>query len=715
MAKFIDLLPLQYYAFSGLINFITAGIMSVVVFSSNKKSKTNRVFAAFSFSVAFWSILYFAWLSTTDKNLAEFYLRSCMIGVLFMPSLFIHFVYLFLKRKSNKNFLLFNYLLSVLFTLTVYTPLYAKDIGPHLVIPYWLHTGIVFHFAILHFGAVVLYSFYLMWRALKTESGVFRNQILYVFIGTAIGYIAGVTNFFSWYRISIPPFLNIFVSMYVVMVAVAILKFRLMDIKLAITRVGIFTIVYTLILGIPLVISYKFNSDRLAIWTMFGLATAGPFLLIHLQKRAEEILFKEQRRYQETINNLSESMISIRNIEKLIATITLTLTDAVKIKFATIYLKAKEYNSFQLKNCYPAEEKSRFQEFIPLDDPLIGILEQRKKPLLGEEIGHQEKINLDSGVIIPCFGKDGLIGFIILGAKQNNQMYINDDLLALENLSYYTSSAIENCIHLKELEDKHRQERAYEMDLFSYSLAHEIDNPMSAMRTGIEWIRRYFVNEFNPTPEQKAEIERYCGYLLEMQQRVSTMVKAVEEFGTKTEGTLEPLKVEDFITGFTDFYLPNFKHHGIYFSKELPSQKIPFIRGVKQELEEILVILANNAIYALKEIKIRQRQASTLQITIKVELPNPDWIRIIFSDNGEGIRKEDLKLIFKAFVTTKPSSLGTGMGLYNAFRIVDKHKGHIWAESEGKDKGASFIIELPVAKDITEEDFMKDQKKKRVF
>jgi signal transduction histidine kinase len=55
------------------------------------------------------------------------------------------------------------------------------------------------------------------------------------------------------------------------------------------------------------------------------------------------------------------------------------------------------------------------------------------------------------------------------------------------------------------------------------------------------------------------------------------------------------------------------------------------------------------------------------------------------------------------------------MGLYDATKIVQKHKGKIWAESEGAGCGATFIIELPIAKDISEQDFNKEDKGKRLF
>ena len=63
-------------------------------------------------------------------------------------------------------------------------------------------------------------------------------------------------------------------------------------------------------------------------------------------------------------------------------------------------------------------------------------------------------------------------------------------------------------------------------------------------------------------------------------------------------------------------------------------------------------------------------------------------------------------------MTTKASSEGTGMGLYNAKRFILKHKGKIWAESEGKDKGTTLIFEIPIAKDVTEGEIRKAREDK---
>jgi hypothetical protein len=167
------------------------------------------------------------------------------------------------------------------------------------------------------------------------------------------------------------------------------------------------------------------------------------------------------------------------------------------------------------------------------------------------------------------------------------------------------------------------------------------------------------------------------------------------------------------IESFKDLFYPQFKAENVIFTREVP-EGLGFIRGEKAELMQALVILANNSLHAMKYAKEKK-------INIKVEQLNQDSIRIAFSDSGYGIKKELLPIIFSPFTTTKASSEGSGMGLYNAKKIIDRHKGKIWAESEGENKGAFFYIELPIAKNITKEELEHikakedDYKKKKMF
>ena len=74
-------------------------------------------------------------------------------------------------------------------------------------------------------------------------------------------------------------------------------------------------------------------------------------------------------------------------------------------------------------------------------------------------------------------------------------------------------------------------------------------------------------------------------------------------------------------------------------------------------------------------------------------------VRVEVSDSGMGIDKTEIHNLFEKFVRAKGSAQvnvnGTGLGLYVARKMVEAHNGKIWAESKGKGKGSTFIVELP--------------------
>lgn len=711
---------LNQYFYALLITGIVHLSLALFVLFKGIKQRINQTYALYSAGIAIWAIFEAYGITAQERSLALLLWRINHMGVIFIPIGFVHFVYCAVNVNSSKRkFIPISYIAAFIFVGLNCTKLLILEVVPKFSFRWFINPGNFYYLFFTIWCCWILYGLFELFKGYFKSTGIGRNQLKYFCWSMLVAYAGGVPNFFPTFNIEIPiimPFGTYAIAIYAGFTAYAMLKYRLMDVNVALTRVGIFIFVYLLVLGIPLGIT---GWGKNWLEGLFGnvwywgpvvlasiLATAGPFIYIFLQHRAEGALLKERRRYQETINNLSKSMINIRDIEKLFATITSTITKAVKIKFATVYLKTKEYNSFQLKNCYPAEAKSQFQEFIPLDDQLISILDQRKKPLLGEEVGQHDKINLDSGVIIPCFGKDGLIAFVILGAKQNNEMYTNDDLLVLESLSYNTSLTIENCNHWKEMENRQRMARIEEMHTFSYSLAHEIDNPMTILIRGIEILRRDYTGYVDDEAENKKMID-WLNFMHEAAWRVSGMVKAVQEFGQRTSSEFKIVKLEKAIDTFLNLYLPHFKMNGVAFTKETP-ETFPLIRGVSQEIEQTLIILAKNAVQALKDTKEKK-------IHLKAELINSDWIKITLTDNGPGIEKEKLLSVFTAFYTTKGTHEGTGMGLYNATQfIVERHKGKLWAESDGPGKGASFIIELPIAKDIKPEE-LKEEKKTNII
>ncbi len=77
----------------------------------------------------------------------------------------------------------------------------------------------------------------------------------------------------------------------------------------------------------------------------------------------------------------------------------------------------------------------------------------------------------------------------------------------------------------------------------------------------------------------------------------------------------------------------------------------------------------------------------------------PSVVRITFKDEGQGITENDMNKLFGKFqkLSAKPTGgeTSTGLGLSITKQLVELHGGNVWAESEGRDKGTTFFIELP--------------------
>lgn len=482
-----------------------------------------------------------------------------------------------------------------------------------------------------------------------------------------------------------------------------IVRFRLLDINLALTRAGIFVFVYLFVLGVPFWLGYKYGLWQYAAWLMLVLATAGPFIYQYLNKKAEDIILKEQKQYQKVLRDVSVNMLLIKELERLLKTIAATVVETVKVSFAGIYLEDEKNGKHVLHYQQAREGEISLPGEFDAKSELARNLSASRIPIIGEEA---RASGLKIGLAVPFVVNDVMLGFMLLGSKASNTPYTQDDVLAFTILANQTALAIENCNFFKELEDRQRKARLQEMDTYSYSLAHEIDNPMHIIMGEAGLVQAEFLKEI-PDEAKRKEVGESLNFIVDSARRVVGMVKAVRDFGSPISTEAKAIKVEEIIESFSQLYFPQFKANAVTFTKELP-QNLGYVRGHKPELMQTLVILANNSLHAMKYAKEKK-------VALKAILTNHDLVRIAFTDTGYGIKKDILPIIFAPFTTTKASSEGTGMGLYNAKKIVEHHKGRIWAESEGESKGATFFIELPIVQDVRPEESGEEDKGKRIF
>ena len=121
------------------------------------------------------------------------------------------------------------------------------------------------------------------------------------------------------------------------------------------------------------------------------------------------------------------------------------------------------------------------------------------------------------------------------------------------------------------------------------------------------------------------------------------------------------------------------------------SDSLPLVSGDLGQLQQAVIILAENAIDAMP-------QGGTLTMrTLREGDEESESVIVEVSDTGQGIREEIRERIFDPFFTTKEVGRGTGLGLAVCYGIVTEHGGRIGVES-AVGRGSTFRIWLPATK-----------------
>lgn len=549
---------LSFFSYSGLVNSLTSLILGCFFLFKNYKSVINRSFAYFAFSVSWWSFFYFLWLSARESTSALYFFRVAMVGVIIIPVAFIYFITNLLGINIKKKYFNWsNFTLSGVFILFSFSPICIRGVEPRNIFPFWPIPGFLFHIMLAQFFLNITYAHILLWKEITLSSGVKRNQLKYVFLGTLFGFIGGSTNYFLWYNIPIPPYLNFLVSIYVLSVAYAIFKYHLLDIRLVLTRASIFVLVYTVVLGIPFALGIWLRPWMSSVWgvgwwmaplTLMAIfATAGPFIYIYLNKRAEEEILKEQRRYQDTLKRASLGMTRVRDINKLLKLIVYTVARAVRLNHVAIYVLNKEANGYILGSSRGSLSQAQSQ-VIDLQSPLVRHLSGSKNPLLLEELTqnpsgpdnvlrfddiswegeHQNNLlkaqlyTLSASVVIPSFIEDDLLGFMVLGEKRSGSIYTEDDLRVFTVLASQAGLAIENARFFESAQETQEQisqaEKMATLGTMADGLSHQMNNRFHAMSLiasdALDSIKSFNAKDYSP------EIKELLSYLEHSAERI---------------------------------------------------------------------------------------------------------------------------------------------------------------------------------------------------
>ena len=270
-------------ALSGLFNGIGALMLGLITLRYGKTT-LHRLFALLNLAIIIWALSYWRWLLADNYETALFWTRMLSIGSTLIPIFFLHWILSLLNiAKKHKILLLSGYLMTALFLVFSFSPYFVKTVEPTFAFPYWPKPGIFYHFYIIFsYISLMGYGIYRLVIKYKNTIGLKKAQIKYVFLGTLIAAPAGFSNFFLWYNINIPPYLNFVVLAYVGCYAYAIIRYQLMDIRIIVRKSTIYLIiagfVYACFYGVTWLLSRWFGNIYNQDAMIFGIFLAFAFV-----------------------------------------------------------------------------------------------------------------------------------------------------------------------------------------------------------------------------------------------------------------------------------------------------------------------------------------------------------------------------------------------------------------------------------------------------
>jgi signal transduction histidine kinase/ActR/RegA family two-component response regulator len=218
---------------------------------------------------------------------------------------------------------------------------------------------------------------------------------------------------------------------------------------------------------------------------------------------------------------------------------------------------------------------------------------------------------------------------------------------------------------------------------FLATLSHELRNPLAPLRNGMAILRKH------GNPEHGAVLSMMDRQLKQMVHLVDDLLDVSRIDRGKIELRRERVPVDAVVSAAIETARPNIdaKSHELVVRF---AQKALYVEGDPVRLAQIVSNLLINAAKFTSpkgRIELTLRGAeSDLEITVR--------------DNGIGIEAAELPRVFEMFVQLGQGTEGAGglgLGLALVKSLVDLHGGRVEARSEGRGKGAEFIVRLPLA------------------
>jgi two-component system sensor histidine kinase PilS (NtrC family) len=225
-------------------------------------------------------------------------------------------------------------------------------------------------------------------------------------------------------------------------------------------------------------------------------------------------------------------------------------------------------------------------------------------------------------------------------------------------------------------ETSRRQDRMAAVGRMAASIAHEIRNPLAAMRGSIQMLR----GEMDGDTEQAQLME----IILRESDRLNKIVADYLNYARPRPAELKNVDIRGVVSDTLRLLRNSPEILGTHKLEEDLPPRLAIVSGDPEQLKQVCWNIARNAMKAMPD-------GGTFRVSLQDT--NDSRLRITFSDDGVGMSPEQVEHLFEPFTSTTG---GTGLGLSIVYQIIRDHNGTINVRSR-VGGGTTITIELPVS------------------
>jgi signal transduction histidine kinase len=706
---------MNWYAFNYAIGTMVSFLLGLfVLYRGETRVATRKAWFYLCVFISIWHAGKFVIVTASSEYIARQAVYIIYFGAIFITPCYLRFVLFLLdEEQTAPRLLILSYFLAGLQIVLLLSGWLIAGVRYYPRVGFYEVPGNFYWVYFLGYVSIPTFALLKLTQALcKTDSSMKKNQFKYVITSSLVGFLAGATSYFPVFSFNISPFAAPIVYFYTLPITYAVARYRLLGIDVIIKK----SLIYALLLLALLVpcyliviwgqvlafdtINYPFSMSTLLLFIIVGFLF--PKLRFKTEDALERALFEKRVDYRDTLLRSSRDMVSIIDLEDLSSSLVRTIGAAFGVEKASLFLLDDVKGVYKLKFSMGTERNHQLSEIsLTRNDPLVRGLVGSREGIIREEVEMNLEMSngqttansmnqIDAEISLPILSKDKLIGILNLGRKQYQQIYSHEDIELLSTLANQAAVAIENARlyqNLKQSQDTlRRADRLSSLGLLTAGLAHEIRNPLVAIRTFTQLLpERYEDAEFRNGFQSLAlkEVDRICGLITDLL-----------SFARPSRPNVAHEDMNDVIDGIARILDTQAKEKSVELVRDF-APNLPKVWIDREQMKQVFMNLIFNGIQAMND-------GGTITISTRIFTPeaieqSPSFVQVEVKDTGIGIPSENLEHIFDPFFTSKDE--GSGLGLSISHQIVQEHGGYVTVESK-LGKGTSFLVNIPTGKPV---------------